>query len=207
MGVVIVVANWKELWPEREATFSPSAPDFQFEPGASVEEVKKALGEPDLDEVDESLKYDGVVVSPEEAGLWRDLLYLQMHDVSSGLASQVSVNLRFQYRSDTGKIWSVRIADPARVMDVFLDEIPMRGTIDDCVERLGEPTGEGTTAPIVGQKCWIRGRRGYRVDYYTENHADPITPCRAGQLQMALVCDLDLAPRGFEKALGGGSGK
>lgn len=207
VAALVVAANWKALWNRRDDGFSQSAPKFQFEPGVSIEDVKRVLGEPEVDDIDESLKYDGVVVPVGEAGVWRTLVYLQMHDVRSGIASQVSVNLCFQYRSDTGKVWSVRIMDRAQILDVFLDKIPLRGTIDDCVERLGSPTREGKEAPIVGRKCWIIGRRGYRVDFCTDYHADPITPCKKGRFQSAMVCDLDLAPKGFEKALDGGSEK
>ena len=110
----------------------------------------------------------------------------------------VSVNIRFQYRRNDGKIWSVRVMDTWRVYPCSLYGLDNHGHLEDYMNELGIPRRTQKESRILDSYWWVKRDLGFHLWIYSVDWSDVGITHRAGEAQFINVCSLKLTPPGVE---------
>jgi len=180
-----------------------SIPSFPIALGKTMSVMRKAFGTPDEDTRDESLQYMGVQLDKADLKNWRDAVFLRMHSVKKTDIQNASVNVRCQYRRETGKIWSLRVMDTWKVYRCIMCGIDNHARLEDHRKALGEPSRVKEESNLLMSYWWMKDDLGIHMRVYSHDFKDVGVNHYAGELQWLYVCSLSLAPAGLRGWLGG----
>jgi len=174
-----------------QAPGTPRIP-FPLKLGQGLQDAKAALGEPVLDQTDGPEK---VGVEKANHEIWRTALWLKLYEVHVGTLSGVSVSFRLHYRSDNGRIWRIRVFDPASLATFAIEGLPACGELSEVEKILGKPIRSEPADDGLVRHFWRVGDRGYSVDTCREAHSQQHFKHQAGEIHEASVCFLPDAPK------------
>jgi hypothetical protein len=164
--------------------------------------MKKAFGAPEDDDLDESLQFMGIQLNKEDCENWRHAVFLKAHSRNTKDIHTVSVNIRCQYRRDTGKIWSLRVMDTWRVYPVVLCGIDNHVPFGDHKKAFGNPSRTKEESIGLMSYWWVKDDLGVHMRVYSRDSQDVGVNHYAGELQWLYVCSIGLAPAGVGSWLG-----
>jgi hypothetical protein len=173
---------------------------FAVQPGCPDRNLVKILGRPHLrvpDAVVEGL--------PGVSGRrWRRAVYFVQIPVNvpvgnGGVLTHISLNLRFQYRTDTKTVWGVGVTDVTGTFRKSLGALSALTDLKQATELLGEPDAvEKYPPPMILQKCiWVARDLVYVCEFFREPHRESVRTYRAGDLCGFEVFARRQAPKGY----------
>lgn len=165
--------------------------------GDSVSSLRRHLGKPDEDARDESLSYalgSRGILQPKN---WRSLLYLRFAPVNSSVIEAATVNLRFQYRRDTGAVWGIRVMDTWKLFPTEIHGIRNHGILASWLKELGKPNRISQASDILDDYWWVRRDEGVQIRVYSRDCRDVGVTYQRGEAQWVHVIDLLSAPPGW----------
>lgn len=181
-------------------SLSPVPPtSFPITLAQAFKDARKTMGTPEIDEKDESLADIGVAEGSIDLKNWRHAVYMTMTPLGKEGLEAVSVNIRFQYRRDTGQIWSIRIMDSWKVYDCTLYGLRTRWHLEEFCKELGAPKRTAPQTKAMDNYFWIKGKVGYRIEIFNKQIRDVGVVNEKGEAASIGVCDLEIAPPGVKQ--------
>src|SRR5947207_590952 len=147
----------------------------------------------------------GVSIGAVDQKNWRDLLFMSMKSPKRQELESVSVNIRMQYRRDTGQIWSIRVMDTWRVFRCSLYGLDNHDLLDQFVKDLGSPRKTEKESRSLNSYWWVREKLGYHMRVYSQDFPDVGITHHAGEAQWSFGCSFELVRSGIEGWFGEGT--
>lgn len=188
---------------DRIEVFKTSRP-FVIQPGERHAVLTETFGEPTFDRADNQVER----TVGASGDVWRRAVYHANIPINVPFGEDLSiietnVVLSFQYRTDTGTIWSVGVRDHAGIFHNSIGALDLSMNLTKAKEKLGHPKESKRYSPplILERVVWEGDELIYVCEFLTEPHSDPPVTYNAGDMHSLDVFAARHAPEGYVQHL------